>query len=310
MIAYLHTSVRRGVDRVNHLHNNGNRLFRMAAAFFLFLPLAGLLGSFGREQPYYFIVMTDPQFGMFAADKDFLQEAANYQFAIAAVNRLKPKFVIVLGDLVNKAGDPEQIREYRRISGKLDPSIPMYTVAGNHDVGNEPTTKSLGAYRKDFGRDHYSFRAGPIYGIVLDSTLIHEPKNALGEYQEQDRWWKAELEIAKARAARKIILFQHHPLFLKSAAEPDQYENIPLERRRPMLELLQKYGIRNVFAGHTHKNVLAEDAGLEIVATGPLGKPLGQDGSGLRVVAVSDAGMQHRYYDFGRLPDRLDDIFK
>lgn len=293
-------------------YSKGNQylVLKMGAAFSLVLLLAGLLCSFGQEQPYYFIIITDPQFGMYEADKGFTQETANYEFAIAAVNRLKPAFVMVLGDLVNKAGDPVQIREFRRISDELDPAIPMYTAAGNHDVGNDPTPESLAAYQRNIGRDYYSFRAGPIYGIVLDSTLIHAPKNALREFEEQDRWFKKELETAKASQARKIILFQHHPLFMKNAAEPDQYENIPLERRLPMLELLQKYGIRTVFAGHTHKNVLAEDAGTEVVATGPVGKPLGQDGSGLRVVKVSDAGVEHRYYDFGRLPERLGDIGK
>jgi 3',5'-cyclic AMP phosphodiesterase CpdA len=307
---HFQTNRQMGVETLSHPKINKYRLLKMAAAFLLELLLAGLLCSFGQEQPYYFIIITDPQFGMYAEDKDFVQETANYEFAIAAVNRLKPAFVIVLGDLVNKAGDPAQIREYQRISGKLDPSIPMYSTAGNHDVGNEPTPESLSAYRKNIGRDYYSFRAGPIYGIVLDSTLIYAPKNALLEYQEQDRWLKKELETAKTSAARQIILFQHHPLFVKNATEPDQYENIPIERRRPMLELLQKYGIRTVFAGHTHKNVLAEDARLEMVASGPVGKPLGQDGSGLRVVMVSDTGIEHRYYDFGKLPEKLGDIRK
>ena len=37
-----------------------------------------------------------------------------------------------------------------------------------------------------------------------------------------------------------------------------------------------------------------------------MGKPLGEGKSGLRVVIVRDDRLEHRYYDFGELPDRID----
>ena len=49
-----------------------------------------------------FIVMSDPQFGMFTQNRNFEHETANFEFAIATANRLKPAFVVVDGDLVNK----------------------------------------------------------------------------------------------------------------------------------------------------------------------------------------------------------------
>ena len=262
----------------------------------LVLLIAGLIPGLGQEQPFYFLMLSDPQFGMYTGDESFVQETANYEFAVATVNRLKPAFVIVLGDLVNKTGDAEQIREYVRITRKIDPSIPVYHVAGNHDVGNEPTPETLVAYRKNIGRDYYGFRAGPVYGIVLNSSLIGAPKNAAIEYQEQDAWLKKELETAKASGAQHIILFQHHPYFIKEAQEPDRYENIPLERRRPMLDLLHTYGIRYVFAGHTHRNAIAKDGELEVVASGPVGRSFGEDGSGIRVATITASGVEHRYY--------------
>jgi hypothetical protein len=33
--------------------------------------------------------------------------------------------------------------------------------------------------------------------------------------------------------------------------------------------------------------------------------PFGEDGSGLRLVSVTGAQVQHRYYDFGKLPNSL-----
>ena len=270
--------------------------------FAILLIAAVFLPSYSQQPPFWFVMLADPQFGMYTADRSFEQETANYEFAVAAVNRWKPAFVIVLGDLVNKAGDPAQVKEFLRISRTVDPSVPVYFVAGNHDAGNEPSPESLQAYRQAIGRDWYSFRAGPVYGIVLNSTLIKSPQNAMHEYEAQDAWLKKELESAKASKQEHIIIFQHHPLFLSSAQEADQYENIPGLRRRELIDLFRKYGIRHVFAGHTHKNVLARDKDLEVTATGPVGKPLGKDGSGIRVATVTESGLSHRYHDFGMLP--------
>ena len=79
--------------------------------------------------PFFFIQMSDPQFGMYTADTNFTQETANFEFAIATANRLHPAFVIVTGDLINKAGDPAQAAEYKRIARKLNPSIPLFAQA-------------------------------------------------------------------------------------------------------------------------------------------------------------------------------------
>jgi hypothetical protein len=58
---------------------------------------------------FFFVQLSDPQFGFSNNDVDFVQDTANAEFAVATVNRLKPAFVVVTGDLVNKAGDAAQI---------------------------------------------------------------------------------------------------------------------------------------------------------------------------------------------------------
>ena len=115
--------------------------------------------------PFFFLQMSDPQFGMFTKDNDFVQETANFEFAIATANRLKPAFLVITGDLVNKAGDAAQIAEFRRIAARLDRSIPLYNVAGNHDVENTPTPESIASYTAAFGPDHYTFRSRNLVGI-------------------------------------------------------------------------------------------------------------------------------------------------
>jgi serine/threonine-protein phosphatase CPPED1 len=64
--------------------------------------------------------------------------------------------------------------------------------------------------------------------------------------------------------------------------------------------------VQAVFAGHYHRNAEGRDGDLDMVTTGPVGRPSGGARSGLRVVQVSGSSVVHRYCDFGDLPDQLD----
>jgi len=254
---------------------------------------------------FFFVQLADMQFGMFASDRDFAQETVNYEFVVANINRIRPRFVVICGDLINKVGDAAQTAEYLRITAKIDPSIPVYAVPGNHDVGNEPTPETLAYYRQHFGPDHYSFVQGSLYGIVLNSGVISAPGNVQEAAAEQEAWLKAELAKARSTGARHIVVFQHHSWFLEKAEEPNQYFNIPMEQRRHYLDLLKSAGVRYVFAGHYHRNAYGRDGDLEMITSGPVGQPLGTDPSGIRIVTVRDTGLEHRYYTLGNIPNRF-----
>jgi 3',5'-cyclic AMP phosphodiesterase CpdA len=280
----------------------------VTAVVALALAVAVSLGAQApASAPFFFLQLSDPQFGMFTADKDFAQETINFEMAIATANRLRPAFVVITGDLVNKPRDAAQIAEYRRIAGKLDPGIPLYKMSGNHDIENAPTPESIEAYNRIFGADQYTFRHGSLLGIVLNSTIIHTPKNAPAAYEAQERWLRQQLERAKTSGARHIVIFQHHPWFLRQADEPDEYFNIPTERRASHLALFRQHGVKTLVSGHYHRNSLARDGDMEMVTTGAVGMPLG-DGSqsGLRAFIVRDSGLTHRFYSFGEIPNRID----
>ncbi len=249
-----------------------------------------------------FIQMSDPQFGMYSKNQAFDHETANFEFAIATANRLKPAFVVVTGDLINESGNAAQAAEYRRIAARLDPQIRLFSVPGNHDVGNEPTRESLATYRQRFGPDYYTFRVGEIAGIVLNSNLEKAPQNVPEESARMEQWLRTELAKARKDGVKHLIVFQHIPFFLADPNEEDQYFNIPLETRRRYLAMLHEYGVRQVFAGHYHRNAWGLDGDLEMVTSGPVGMPLGGGKSGLRIVTVADTGVTHTYYDFGDLP--------
>jgi serine/threonine-protein phosphatase CPPED1 len=275
------------------------RFLALAALF-----VSGLLAQRAQE-PFFFVQAADPQFGMYSQNRDFARETANFESLIATVNRLKPAFLIVTGDLVNRHGDAGQIREYQRIAARLDRSIPLYNVAGNHDVGDVPTPESLADYRRVFGRDYYSFRSGSLAAIVLNSALIAHPEKAPADAARQDAWFREEAAKAKREGARHLVLFQHHPWFLLSRDEPDDYFNVPRERRRPYLDLLGQFGFEAVFAGHYHQSLASRSGGVEFVTTGPVGKPLAFGRSGFRVVIVGPERLEHEYYPLEEPPARI-----
>jgi serine/threonine-protein phosphatase CPPED1 len=185
----------------------------------------------------------------------------------------------------------------------LSPAIKLYNVAGNHDVGNEPTALSLAEYRKNYGPDWYSFQAEGIYGIVLDSSVIGSPAKVPDEAAKQEQWLRAELEKAKP-TGRRIVIFQHIPWFLAKPDEPDQYFNIPTATRAKYLRLFAEYGVKNIFAGHYHRNAHGETSEFDMIVTGPIGMPLGPDDSGFRIVQVLPDRLEQAYYTLGRIPNR------
>jgi 3',5'-cyclic AMP phosphodiesterase CpdA len=269
----------------------------LAFLFTCFLALPAIAAD-----PFFFIQASDPQFGMYTANRDFRQETANWEFVIANANRLHPAFIVVTGDLTNKDSDAAQIAEYKRINQKLDPAIHLYSVPGNHDVANDPTPETLAAYRKNYGKDYYSFREGAVYGIVLDSSLFKAPALVADETAKQEQWLGQELAKAQAAGAMPVV-FQHIPWFLEQPAEPDQYFNIPLETRRRVLALLHHYNVHYVFAGHYHRNSYGRDGDLEMITTGPAGMPIGPDPSGFRIAEVTGSRIEQKYYGLGNVPN-------
>jgi Icc-related predicted phosphoesterase len=233
--------------------------------------------------PFFFIQMSDPQFGMFTSNQDFARETENYEKAIAAANNLKPAFVVITGDLVNKAGDPAQIAELKRISAKLDASIPLRLLPGNHDLENIPTPATLALFRKEIGKDYYAFDYGGCRFIGINTTILMRP-DIPEEIDKQMAWIKSEVESASVAKAKHTILLGHHPLFVTRPEEPDNGNSIPSFRRKAMLEMLTANHALSMFAGHLHRNAGGKSGTFEMVSTGPVGKPLGTDVSGFRIV--------------------------
>ena len=199
------------------------RIGALAAALTVVATTAAWQGSRPAE-PFYFIQLTDPQLGMYRADSDIVQDAANLEFAVASANRLHPAFVVVTGDLVNKPGDSVQVAAYHRIVGRIDPSIALYSLPGNHDIGNIPTPATIARYRRQFGPDHYVFRSGSLVGVVLNSSLLQQPDSAPKEDAAQEKWLGDTLASLSRERGIQLVVFQHHPWFLAEPGEANRSE--------------------------------------------------------------------------------------
>jgi 3',5'-cyclic AMP phosphodiesterase CpdA len=282
------------------------RIAMVVAAVGVMIATAAWRGEAPSAAPFYFIQFSDPQLGMYRADSDFVHDAANFEFAIASANRLRPAFVVVTGDLVNKPGDSAQVAAYHRIAARLDRRIQLYNLPGNHDVGNIPTPASIARYRRQFGPDHYVFRSGSLVGVVLNSSLLQQPDSAPGEDAAQEKWLGDTLAVLSRDHSAQIVIFQHHPWFLSQPDEAGQYFNIPVEKRARYLALFKRYGVRYLFSGHYHQNSIGHDGPIEMITTGPVGKPFGDvPRSGFRIAMVTDSGIVHKFFDFSDIPDRM-----
>lgn len=67
------------------------RLQVLTVLFFLSLfPFILIAQEKGSDTPWFFIQLSDPQFGMFEKNEGFAKETVLYEKAVAEINRLKP----------------------------------------------------------------------------------------------------------------------------------------------------------------------------------------------------------------------------
>jgi 3',5'-cyclic AMP phosphodiesterase CpdA len=257
------------------------------------------------SRSFFFIQLADPQFGMMPLQKDFHKERQNLARAVEAINRLRPDFVVVCGDLVNSPGNPLQIAAFRQTIASMDTSIPLYLVPGNHDVGNTPTPATLETYQKEFGKDYYSFvRHGTTF-VVLNTSVLKNAKKVPIEASKQRTWIAKTLDEAREKHVR-VIVFQHHPWFLKDADERDSYFNMPRWVRNKFLPSFDSSGVVSVYAGHLHSNAAGTYRRLKMITSGPVGMPLGFDPSGIRIVIVHPTSIEDKYYSLKRIPAKVE----
>ena len=249
---------------------------------------------------FFFIQLADTQFGF----GNYEQNVQNFKDAATYINKHKPEFVVVCGDLVSDPFKEEEKNIFLEISKTI--TVPVYVVAGNHDVGNTPSAKTMAWYRKNFGKDWYSFDHKGCAGVVLNSSLIKSPGDQPEEAKKQRAWVESEFEKLSNKGYSHIFVFTHHPFFLKKFDEADQYFNIQTPHRVGYFAMFEKYGVRAVFSGHYHKNSYGKHKEIEMITTSAIGRPLGKDPSGFRIVEVFKDSIEHTYFGLKDAPVKID----
>ena len=114
-----------------------------------FILTVALLAVSSVAGAFTFVQLCDTQLGFGGYEHD----VKTFKQAVHQINELKPDFVVICGDLVNKPHD-RSFADFKEIKNKL--TMPCYCAAGNHDVGNHPPAARLKRYRAIMGKDYYA----------------------------------------------------------------------------------------------------------------------------------------------------------
>ena len=238
-------------------------------------------GIAADSAPFFFLQLSDPQFGFMDNNKSISAETEAMNKAVTAINQLKPPFVVITGDFVNNSKSKEQIAAYKSMIAQIDSSVKVYMIPGNHDIG-KVSRASIDNYKKNYGEPHFSFRYGDCAFIGIDSNIIKEEDKEREEVQF--KWLEQELQ--KTKDARFKFVFTHCSVFLKRMDEPVNYSNFSLPMREKYVRLFQKYGVNAIFAGHLRNNAYGKVDDMEMITIGPVGKVLGTGYQGMNLVKV------------------------
>jgi hypothetical protein len=192
-----------------------------------------------RKTSYYFAQVTDvhmpthifyPDYGY---DTDST-ETVDFREVINDLNLIRPEFVLLTGDLVNQGEleEFENLRVYskgKRLLGEFE--VPVYMIAGNHDIGGWPSTSPpAGSARKfwwkNFGwswlnnsstsfpyhTQDYSFDYGPVHYVGLEGYDNYD--NYLPAIYGSNSYTPAQMQWLQndltAAGAETNVLFHHY----------------------------------------------------------------------------------------------------
>ena len=204
-------------------------------------PLFGVSNSAGNNSNSGVVGNTDSSTTPVSAQPPSPStEELQLREVLSAVNKLRPKFLVLIGNLTYTAADDTgagqhalfdlQVESARRTMARLADTIPAIYVPGCNDVGLCPTPHTLLAYRKRFGADYFGFWYGGMRGIVINSTLMIHSSGALEEANRQNLWLTEEIEQCKL-CSNSIVIFSYHPWFLHDIDEDDEGDVVVAENK-------------------------------------------------------------------------------
>ncbi len=275
---------------------------RLCAVLLFLVSLAVCVSAAGDG--FTFVQIADTQLGFVNKNENMDPELASFANAVDQINRLRPAFVVISGDMINRPHDIAQIRAFWRIAREINPDIPLHLVPGNHELQKSGESE-VRSYTRLFGPDHYSFTCGNSTFVVLNSSLICSPQADARLRAEQWKWFDEQLTAARTAGSRHVFVLTHHPWFVSTPDEANDYYNIPLPERTKYLLLMKQRGVDFALAGHCHKEAGGQDGGLTMITTAALSRNFNKDPVGFRVFTVRGDKVEHHYYGLNQVPDRI-----
>jgi hypothetical protein len=208
------------------------------------------------KSDYHFSVIANPLIGLShdnKASSDIKEESSEEKLlktTITQINKLRPKFLLVLGNFTKHINHStvehedleylNQVQSFRRCMARVSDTIPIIFVPGDHEMGFSPSSPYSSPenflyhriqYQKLFGCDYFSFWYQGTKGIVINSHLLIEGSKLVGqtgceheelfrEFTAQEEWLEEEIEQSKL-CSNNILLFTYHPWYYYSAEEED-----------------------------------------------------------------------------------------
>jgi 3',5'-cyclic-AMP phosphodiesterase len=196
-----------------------------------------LAGAASERKPFQFVILGDrtgeAQPGVY--DQIWNELASEH-----------PAFVLSTGDTIEGLEDMQAAREWDDVQRTIGhyPSIPLYLTPGNHDIWS-PASERL--FRKlAHHPPHYSFDYEDLHVTVLDNSRTEQLTGEEMSFLEQD------LESHKRQPIKLVI--SHRPSWL-----------FPVLFGNPntgLHQLIKKYGVKYVVAGHLHEMLHFELEGV------------------------------------------------
>ncbi len=216
--------------------------------------------------------------------------------------------LVMNGDIPNHCGNIEYFKAIYLISGGITKgAVPCIFSRGNHDMRGI-YAEQLADYTPTMnGRSYYTFKVGPIWGVVLDAG--EDKADTCPEYghtvccsafrDEEDRFLDEVIEKGEYKNAGIRLIICHHPFTFRL----DPPFDIEQERYAGWAKKLQKISPTAMLSGHLHEMFAENPGGVHdtfgapcpVICTSLYGKNPGYHCSG--AVTLSSDGIDVVYHD-------------
>ncbi|MHB1456277.1 MAG: metallophosphoesterase family protein [Armatimonadota bacterium] len=255
-------------------------------------------GPGSGKRLFRFVQWTDQHVSIKPSNYRLANEKQEY--LVQSANRLKPDFVLSIGDMILGADSEAEMKLFDKMNAKL--KNPLYPVIGNHETNQTEYDMKLNkAFTDAYGRDraNYTFEVGGILFIAMDNSGT-PMTNTTNAGKRRREWLRRVLESAPDKP--KIIAchiplvpLREGPVLAKSFGFCSEYAH-----DQELIDLINAHAdtIITVLSGHLHLTGMVQDHGIyHIVTSGTASYPCDY--------AVFDVYKDRIHVQMKTLPEKL-----